>query len=158
MSGRPLDEIDYAVLYALQEDARHNTNAAISERVSVSASTVGKRISRMEAEGMIRGYRSSVDYEKVGFPLQVLFICTAGIAERGSLTQEALGLDGVVNVRELIRGENNVHIQAVGASNEDITHVAHELDIMGYTVTDGILMRNEYDRPSVRFGTDTPSG
>lgn len=158
MNVTQLDEIDYEVLYSLQDDARHNTNAAISEHVSVSASTVGKRISRMEAEGVIRGYRSSIDYEKVGFPLQVLFICTATIAERGSLIEKTLGLDGVVNVRELMTGEKNVHIQVVGASNDDITHIAHELDVMGYTVTDEILMRNEYDRPSVRFDADSPNG
>lgn len=156
MSKPDLDAIDRAILHALQEDARHNTNAAISERVEVSASTVGKRIARLEAQGIIRGYRPELDYERAGFPLQVLFVCTAGIAEREALIDETLGIDGVVNVRELMTGQKNVHIQVVGTTNDDITRIAHALDEMGYTVTDEILMRDEYTQPSVHFEATTP--
>jgi DNA-binding Lrp family transcriptional regulator len=151
MSSPRVDEIDQAILSLLQGDARQNTNAAISEHVSVSASTVGKRISRMENEGIINGYLPIVDYEAVGFPIQVLFICTAAIADREALIEETLGLEGVINVRELMTGQRNVHIQVVGSSNDDITRIAHELDGLGYTVTDEILMRREYNHPSVPF-------
>jgi len=151
MDDPGLDEIDRIILHALQEDARHNTNAAISERVSVSASTVGKRIARLEEQGIIKGHRSEVDYEAAGFPFQVLFICTASIADRADLIDRTLELDGVTNVRELMTGQDNVHIQAVGASNDDITRIAYELDDLGYTVSNEIMMRAEYNRPSVHF-------
>lgn len=151
MEKSNLDEIDRAILHALQEDARNNTNAAISEHVSVSASTVGKRISRLEERGVIKAHRSEIDYEKAGFPLHVLFICTAKITEREALIEQALELEGVINTRELMTGQENVHIQVVGASNDDITYIAHALDDMGYTVTDEILMRAEHHKPSVHF-------
>lgn len=151
MSGPSLDEVDRGILRALQEDARHNTNATISDRVSVSASTVGKRISRLEDEGIIKSYRTEIDYEAAGFPLHVLFICTATITDRKRLIDETLDIDGIVNVRELMTGRNNVHMQVVGSSNDDITRIAHVLDAMGYTVNDEILLRAEYNQPSVRF-------
>lgn len=151
-----LDEIDHAILHVLQEDARQNTNAAISERVSVSASTVGKRIPRMEAGGIICGYYPDIDYEAAGFPLKVLFICTAPIAEREDLIDGATDLNGVINVRELMTGERNVHISVVGFSNDDITRIARELDTMGYRVSDEILIREECNRPSVRFEIAPP--
>lgn len=151
MSGPRLDEIDRTILHALQEDARKNTNAAISERVSVSASTVGKRIARMEDEGIIKGYRSEIDYEEAGLPLHVLFICTVSIADREALIKETLHLEGVVNIRELMTGQDNVHIQVVGSSNDDITQIAHALDDMGYAIADEILLRAEYNQPSVHF-------
>lgn len=53
-------------------------------------------------------------------------------------------------------GQENVHIQVVGASNDDITHIAQVLDGMGYTVTDEILLRAEYDRPSIHFDRIQP--
>lgn len=155
MDGVPIDEIDRIILHALQEDARHNTNAEISRRVSVSASTVGKRIARLEEDGVLKGYRPEIDYERAGFPLQVLFVCTASIAEREALANETLGIEGVLNVRELMTGEKNVHIQAVGSSNDDITRIAHRLDEIGYSVTDEILLRNEYSQPSVHFRPTT---
>ena len=151
MRSPNLDEVDRAILHALQEDARNNSNADISKRVSVSASTVGKRITRLEEEGIIKGHRSEIDYEAAGFPLHVLFICTAKITDRSSLIEQTLELRGVINVRELMTGEGNVHIEVVGATNDDITHIAHALDEMGYRVSDEILMRAEYTQPSIHF-------
>jgi DNA-binding Lrp family transcriptional regulator len=155
MSDSGLDEIDYTILRAIQEDARHNTNAAISERLAVTASTVSKRLGRLESDGIIKGYSSDIDYEQAGFPLNVLFICTAPIAERTQLIEQALSIEGVVNVRELMTGKRNVHIQVVGASKNDITHSAYLLDNMGYTVSDEILLRTEYRQPSSRFHSES---
>jgi DNA-binding Lrp family transcriptional regulator len=152
MSTPDLDSIDRAILFALQEDARHNTNAEISEQVDVSASTVGKRIAALEARGAITGYRPELDYEEAGFTLHALFVCTAPIADRRDLIDETLDVPGVVNVRELMTGQENVHILVTGASNDDITRIAHALDDMGFSASDEILMRAEYNQPSVHFG------
>jgi DNA-binding Lrp family transcriptional regulator len=151
MVDDPLDNVDRAILFELQRDARNNTNADIAERIDVSASTVGKRIAQLETEGVLRGYDPDIDYERAGFPLQVLFICTVSITEREALIQEALEIDTVVNVREMMTGEGNVHIQVVGRTNDDITRSAHRIDALGFTVTDEILMRDEYTRPSIMF-------
>lgn len=55
-----------------------------------------------------------IDYEQAGFSLHVLFICTAPITERENLIKETLGMEGVLNVRELMTGEENVHIRLSG--------------------------------------------
>lgn len=151
MGNRGVDEIDRAILHALQEDARHNTNAAISERVGVSASTVSKRIARLEEVGIVKGYRPELDYEQAGMPIRVLFVCTAPIGIREGLVEETLGVEGVVSIRELMTGTENVHIEVVGTSNDDITRIARTLVDVGYTVTDEILVRSEYYQPSVHF-------
>lgn len=152
MTDEPLDDVDRAILFELQQDARNNTNAEIAERVGVSASTVGKRISRLEEEGIIRGYLPEIDYGQAGFPLQVLFVCTTPITDREPLIKEALEVETVINAREMMTGQGNVHILVVGRANDDITHAAHEIDEIGFTVNDEILMRAEYTRPSVVFG------
>lgn len=146
-----LDPVDRDILHALQEDARHNTNAAISARVDVSASTVGKRIAALEERGVIRGYHTEIDYEEAGYPLHVLFVCTAPITDREPLAERALELDGVVNVRELMTGEGNVHVLVTGASNEDITRIARRIDELGLDVGDEILLRTDHSVPSVHF-------
>ncbi|WP_224335892.1 Lrp/AsnC family transcriptional regulator [Haloprofundus halobius] len=151
MTAVELDTIDYEILHALQEDARHNTNADISERVGVSASTVGKRVRRLESNGVIKGYRTDIDYEKAGRPLRVLFTCTAPIADRGALIEKILTVDGVVDVRELMTGEGNIHVQVVGASNEDITRIAETIDSYALVVSDEILVKGENVRPLSLF-------
>ncbi|WP_224449717.1 Lrp/AsnC family transcriptional regulator [Haloprofundus salilacus] len=152
MTDAELDTVDREILHALQDDARNNTNADISERVGVSASTVGKRIRRLEANGIIKGYHTEIDYEKAGQPLRVLFVCTAPIANRSALIEKIFEVDGVVNVLEMMTGEGNIHVQVVGASNDDITRIAETIDSYDLVVNDEILIRSEYARPSTLFG------
>ena len=53
MTLEGLDDLDRAILGALQRDARHTSSGEIAERMDVSASTVRKRIQRLESEGII---------------------------------------------------------------------------------------------------------
>lgn len=151
MSDRRLDDVDRRILHALQEDARNNTNAEISDRVGVSPSTVGNRIERLEDEGILKGYHPDIDYDRADLPLRVLFVCTTSITERGSLIREALELPGVVNVKELMTGENNVHVEVVGRSNEDVTRVATAIDDIGIRINEEILVKNEHHQPASVF-------
>ena len=152
MSEAELDEVDRAILHALQEDARNNSNAEISERVGVSPSTIGNRIDRLEEIGVIKGYRPDIDYELAGLPLRVLFVCSSPITERRNMVEALLKLEGVVNVREMMTGEHNIHVQVVVKTNDDLTKIAQQVDDLGLTVNEEILMKGEYTRPSIQFG------
>jgi len=77
MDDEHLDEIDRRILSLLQEDARNNTNAAISEAVGVSPSTVGNRIARLEAQDIVQGYHPNIDY-KPQSPRRVLSAFSEG--------------------------------------------------------------------------------
>jgi DNA-binding Lrp family transcriptional regulator len=154
MDGADLDEVDRAIVRILQEDARHNTNATISDRVGIAPSTVGNRLSRLEDAGVIRGYRPEVDYELAGFPLQVLFVCTAPITRRTEMIDRALEINGVVGVRELMTGRENVHVRVVGGSNVEITRIAGEIADIGLEIYDETLVKTEATHPSIRFDPD----
>lgn len=160
MTGLTMDEVDREILTALQENPRDCTNAAIGDRTGVSPSTVSKRITKLEEQGVIDGYHSTIDYELAGYPVRVLLICSTPITERESLVEQAQDIEGVINIRELMTGRRNVHIEVVGTSNEEVMHIAHELDELGYTINDESLVRNEYHQPCVRFdgGLTSPHG
>ncbi|WP_254831762.1 Lrp/AsnC family transcriptional regulator [Haloglomus salinum] len=151
MANDDLDDVDRAILHALQEDARNMSSGDIAERTGTSDSTVRKRIQRLESEGIIKGYSASVDYQKSGYPLRMLLYCTASIAERGELIADILEIDGVVSVQELVTGEQNLLVTAVGTSDNDITPVAQELIDMGLTVADEVLVRSHETTPFGRF-------
>lgn len=151
VTDQELDEIDEQILSILQDDARNNTNTLIGERVGVSPSTVGKRIKELERSGIIKGYKPDIDYDEAAFPLRVLFICTTGINERSDLIEEARSLRGVVSVRELMTGKENVHIEVVGQSNQDITHMATAIDSLGIDINEEILVKNEFHDPASVF-------
>lgn len=143
-----VDEVDRRILRALDDDARNNTNAAISDRVGVSASTVGNRIAALEERGIVTGYRTELDYGALELPLRVLFVCTAPITDRARMVEGVIDLPSVVSVRELMTGESNVHVEVVAATDEAVSAIARRIDELGLSVTEEILVKREYRRPS----------
>ncbi|GAA0321335.1 Lrp/AsnC family transcriptional regulator [Actinoallomurus spadix] len=63
-----LDAVDWALLGALQEDARLSYNE-LARRVHLSAPTVAQRVRRLEDAGVITGYHARVDPAAAGFPV-----------------------------------------------------------------------------------------
>ncbi len=64
-----LDPTDIALLTALQRDAQ-TTSEKLGEMLNLSASQVGRRRQRLEAEGLIRGYHAELDARRVGLAVQ----------------------------------------------------------------------------------------
>jgi DNA-binding Lrp family transcriptional regulator len=155
MTLEGLDDLDRAILGALQRDARHTSSGEIAERMDVSASTVRKRIQRLESEGIITGYRATVDYEQAGYPLYMLLICTAPIPERERLADEALTVPGVVDVREIATGSENVMVTVVAADAEELTAAARRLVELGLTIGEEELIRGDQSTPFDGFASVT---
>ncbi|MEF8886360.1 MAG: Lrp/AsnC family transcriptional regulator [Haloarculaceae archaeon] len=158
MSEEEIDDVDRAILYALQEDARNMSSGDIAERTGTSDSTVRKRIQHLESDGVIKGYSAEIDYQRSGYPLRMLLFCTAAIPERGDLIPEILEIDGVVSVQELVTGDQNLLVTAVGESDSDITPVAQQLLELGLTVADEVLVRSHETTPLGRLDPENHAG
>lgn len=63
-----LDQLDYTVLRALQQDARLS-NSELARRVDLSPTGLQKRLRRLEEAGVITGYVALVDAESLGFDM-----------------------------------------------------------------------------------------
>ena len=70
-----LDERDEAILASLQRDGRA-TYADVGARVGLSASSVHDRVRKLEAAGVIAGYRAVVDPQAVGLMVTALIAVT----------------------------------------------------------------------------------
>ena len=158
MDDAEIDDVDRAILHALQADARNTSSGDIAGRTGTSDSTVRKRIRRLESDGVIKGYSASVDYQRSGYPLRMLLYCTASIPERGDLIPDILEIDGVVSVQELVTGEQNLLVTVVGESDGDITPVAQALLDMGVTVADEVLVRTHETTPFGEFDVERNGG
>ncbi len=64
-----LDETDKLLLAALQRDA-HMTSEALGAALNLSPSQAGRRRQRLEAEGLIAGYRARLDPKALGLSVQ----------------------------------------------------------------------------------------
>lgn len=64
-----IDDVDRAILALLSENARR-TYGDIGATVGLSAPAVKRRIDRLEAAQIIRGYTTLVDHARLGRPLE----------------------------------------------------------------------------------------
>lgn len=147
MTHDGLDELDRTILYVLQEEARKTAASDVAERMDVSASTVRNRINRLEEQNVIRGYHADIDYEQAEFQLFTLIVCTAPIPDREKLASAALDVSGVVHVREVMTGVENVHIAAVGRDGDDLSRIGRELSALGFEIADEDIIRSEHAVP-----------
>ncbi|HEX9068875.1 MAG TPA: Lrp/AsnC family transcriptional regulator [Ktedonobacterales bacterium] len=70
-SEKLLDETGWALLGALQEDAR-SSYAELGRRVGLTPPAVADRMRRLEAAGIITGYHAVIDPAKVGLGLTTI--------------------------------------------------------------------------------------
>jgi DNA-binding Lrp family transcriptional regulator len=151
MTLEGLDELDRRILHALQRDARETSSQDIAEGMDVSSSTVRKRIDRLERNGVIDGYHADIDYGRAGYQLRLQIVCTAPVPEREDLGERALTVPGVVSVREIAAGEENLLVSVVAVDNDDLSRIARELSELGLGVSDEQLIRGEQFTPFSGF-------
>lgn len=145
-----LDDVDRGILYYLQENAR-STLTDIADEVGVTDNTVRNRLERLEDEGVIEGYGTVVNYARTESHIHYLFECTARISDREGYADRALEIDGVVEVREIMSGQRNVHVRVVGKDPDDITRAARALDEIGLVVESENMLREQRQRPLSHF-------
>jgi Lrp/AsnC family leucine-responsive transcriptional regulator len=154
MKNGELDTVDKQILYYLQQDARATSSTDIAEKLGMSSSTVRTRLNTLEESGIIRGYHIDIDYDLAGYPLYTKIICTAPVAQRDALANEAREVEGVTAVREIMTGERNVYVNAIGQDHDDLNRISTDLDALGLTIVDEQLIRDEYVCPYDGFLED----
>lgn len=147
-----LDEIDKRILYRLVEGARDTSAPSVAEEVNVSGATIRNRIAQLEDNGIITGYHAAIDYERADNRIQNLIICTAPVTDRERLAKKVLTVPGVVNVRELLTGRQNIHVNIVGESTSELTAITRHLAELGLDVEDEHILHMEETVPFDRFG------
>jgi Lrp/AsnC family leucine-responsive transcriptional regulator len=71
-----VDNLDLALLRALAADARQSQRA-LARQIDMSPPTVADRLARLERSGVIRGYRTDIDWAALGLPVVAYLAVTA---------------------------------------------------------------------------------
>lgn len=149
-----IDPTDQGILYLLQQDARNNTTSGIGERVGVSSTTVGNRITKLEDESIITGYTPTLNYEKTGLDHHLLLTATAPMGERSELAEEALDEHGVVTVRELLTYHENLELEIATSTRAELEQTLNDLAALGLELVRNELLKRELHRPADNFGKE----
>lgn len=119
------DATDLALLRLLQPDARL-THAAIGRRVGLAPSAVFARIRRLERDGLIRGYETRLDADRLGHG-QVAFIAVRADEPAGSLgvAQAFARIPEVLEVHH-VAGEDCLLVKVRVADNQHLARLLRE--------------------------------
>lgn len=151
MVDNPLDNLDRRILHLLQIDARGASDTDIAEETDVTGTTINNRINELEERGIIVGYNPEINYEMAGYPMRVLFICSTDLSRRSDMGEKALDVQGVVNVREMLSGEENLHIEVVAEATSEIKESTKQLDELGLRVVSSNILAEEHIQPWNHF-------
>ncbi len=123
-----LDRIDRQILRALQVDASLSL-ADLAETVSLSRSSCGRRLQKLEAAGVIRGRVTLLDAAAVGLPLTVFI--SLRTSKHNAAWVEAFrdAVESIAGIQEVYRmaGDVDYLIKAVVADMPDYDRLYQEL-------------------------------
>jgi DNA-binding Lrp family transcriptional regulator len=131
-----VDRIDRAIIAELERDGRL-TNVELAHRVGLTTGPCLRRVQRLEADGVICGYRAVIDAAAVGRSVEVLL----------DVTLEAQDADTVEHVeRVLTEAEEVIELRRLFGSPDYFVRVA-VADLAAYEL---FLSRRVMTIPRVR--------
>lgn len=120
-----LDTLDVALLRAVHDNPRAGV-LELARLTGVARATVGARMSRWEADGVVTGYGPDVDVTRAGYPVQAfvtLEIAQGGLDDAG---RDLAAIPGVLEAYATT-GSGDVLARLAATSHEDLQQILLEI-------------------------------
>lgn len=120
-----LDRIDFALVEALEEEARLS-NKELAARVDLAQSSCLERVRRLRESGVLRGAHADVDPHALGIGLQAMIAVRLQQHSRDlveSFRQHALSLEEVVSVYH-VAGNDDFLVHVAARDPEHLRNLA----------------------------------
>jgi DNA-binding Lrp family transcriptional regulator len=116
-----LDELDRAILQALQTDGRIS-NADLARQINLSPPAVHARIRRLEKQGYIRQYTALLDPEKAGFDMTCFVQMSLQVHQHQQVEAIRLAIQQMPEVLECyhLTGEFDYLMKVVVHNRQDL--------------------------------------
>ena len=116
-----LDELDKAILQALQTDGRIS-NADLARQINLSPPAVHARIRRLEKQGYIRQYTALVDPEKAGYDMTCFVQMSLQVHQHQQVEAIRLAIQQMPEVLECyhLTGEFDYLMKVVVHNRQDL--------------------------------------
>ena len=135
MTMPTLDAFDTRILAELQADARLSL-AELGRRVHLSQPAVAERVRKLEAAGVITGYRATVNLAALGYGIRALV--RVGRADQTRMTRLIAQTPEIVNAWN-VTGEDSWMLEIAVVDVEHLDAVVTQLCLLAETSTSIIL-------------------
>ncbi|MEP3436453.1 MAG: Lrp/AsnC family transcriptional regulator [Hoeflea sp.] len=148
-----LDSLDIAILQELQKEGRIS-NAALAERIGLSASACSRRLDMLEKTGVIKGYHARVSHKALDYTMiAIVHISLSGqFAKTLAEFESAVKLCPNVLVCYLMSGEYDYVLRIAARDLEDYERIHRDwLSALPHVVkiNSSFALREIIDRPNV---------
>lgn len=146
-----LDEIDWDLLEVLQWEGRTGFRE-LGRRVGLSAPAVAARVRKLEAAGIISGYRAVVDPEALGLRVLAFVRLTLSAVDPLADDEVISTARGIPEVRALYRvtGSETYLLEVVVPVVHDLERVLRPFWRFGATTTGAVMSAPVASRPITR--------
>lgn len=145
-----LDELDRAILAALQRDATQ-TAAALGGRIGLSQPATWRRIKRLRAAGVLAGQRVALDADKLGFGVTVFLGVKLATKGRVSLDDFERAVTAIPEVQlvEHVLGLYDYRLRVVARDLADFERVLRRrvMTLPGVGNVEANVLLSEERRP-----------
>lgn len=98
-----MDDVDRAIIWQLEREGRL-TNQELASRVGLTPGPCLRRVKRLEADGVIQGYRAVINPAAQGKQFEVTILADVTVTDASTLTafeDDVAALDEVVEMRRM---------------------------------------------------------
>lgn len=116
-----LDDVDQRIVDELRQDGRMSMRA-LAEKLHISRANAYARVQRLEATGVIRGYRADIDPVLSGLGTSAYVTVNLKQAEWRSVREGLRALRGIEHIG-LVGGEFDLILLVRARDNADLRHL-----------------------------------
>ncbi|SHI81377.1 Lrp/AsnC family transcriptional regulator [Lutispora thermophila] len=141
-----MDDIDIRILRILEKEGRI-THEELSKRLNLSRPAIHQRVVKLEQAGVIKGYRTDIEWSKAGQPLRALVFINVKTSDFNGLMDEIVNIKVKgLDIEECLRitGQWCVMLRIRAEETSQITLLHDEvLKIQGVIETFTMLILSE---------------
>lgn len=120
--------IDWQIIQILQEDGK-TTYGDLAKRVGLSQAAVHERVKKLEARGVIKGYRAVVDADALGYGVVAFVFVDNAAFDIPDFTERLQALPNVLECHA-VAGEWAYLLKVRAESTVDLERVLHQIRTM----------------------------
>ncbi|HEY8930697.1 MAG TPA: Lrp/AsnC family transcriptional regulator [Mucilaginibacter sp.] len=134
--SKTIGDLNASILHELELDARISITE-IGKRVGLSGPAVSERIKKMEDEGIITGYTTRIDHDKIGLAVNAFITLKSGLTHAGVIKK----IEEIPEILECysITGYNCLMMKVATSTTKRLEAIIGQLQQFGETNTSIIL-------------------
>ena len=119
-----MDNIDSKILSELQKNSRIS-NADLAEKIGLSPTPCLRRLRRLESDGLIQGYRTDLNLQKLGFGISALIFVQLTLNSKRNAREFEDAISSIHRIQEclVLTGQHDYLLKVVAKDLSDYEHL-----------------------------------